>query len=125
MIQNEAKYQEAVLKLYLDLPETPSRAEPQDRKWAAELYSRRVELTTVESAMLLASLRRLQRPADVPKLSPIRSLAYFIPVIQELVDNPIPDDYRKYLHQKVRLLSAKGQVKTPHTGECPEKYVFS
>ena len=46
----------------------------------------------------------------MPKLSPIRSLAYFFPVIQELLDNPIPDDYREYLRRKVRLLESRRQV---------------
>jgi hypothetical protein len=115
MIQNihenhAHQYQSAVLKLYLELPETPSRAGPQDRKRAAELYTRGIKLTTVESAMLLASARRLARPPDMPPLPPIRSLTYFMPVIQELLDNPIPDDYREYLRRKVRLLDSRGQV---------------
>jgi transposase len=54
---------------------------------------RRVPLTLIESALLLASLRRLLRPADSPPLSLIRSLAYFQPVIEELLYNPVPDSY--------------------------------
>jgi hypothetical protein len=113
MIQNTPdddanQYQSAILKLYLELPETPSRAGPHDRKTAAELHGRSITLVTVESAMLLASVRRLGRPPDRSPLPPIRSLAYFIPVIEELLDNPIPDDYREYLRKKVRLLSSRG-----------------
>ena len=100
------QYQAAVLKLYLELPETPSRTGPQDRKRAAELYARGIKLATVESALLLASLRRLGRPEDWPPLAPIRSLAYFMPVIEELLDNPITDDYREYLSGKVRSLGS-------------------
>ena len=70
-------YLSAVLTLYLGLPETPLRASTQDRRLARQLYERGVALHVVESAFLLASLRRLARPADVPALSPIRSLAYF------------------------------------------------
>ena len=116
MIQNTThtdatQYQTAVLKLYLELPETPSRAGLQDRKRAEELYARGINLATVESALLLASLRRLGRPDDWPPLAPIRSLAYFMPVIEELLDNPIPDDYREYLSSKVRSLGNRRQVK--------------
>ena len=33
------------------------------------------------------------RPSDVPPLPRIRSLAYFQPVIEELLEHPVPDDY--------------------------------
>lgn len=46
---------------------------------------------------MLASLRRLVRPADGPPLSPIRSLAYFQPVIDELLSHPALDNYLEYL----------------------------
>jgi hypothetical protein len=103
-------YLAAVLKLYLELPETPSRAGPYDRKTAIELHQRGVTLSTVEAALLLASVRRLARPPDYPPLSPIRSLAYFLPVIAELLDNPIPDGYLDYLRRKVNLLGAERQI---------------
>ena len=83
-------YVSAVLSLYLELPETPLRTSGQDQRCARQLYDRRVSLRVVESAFLLASLRRLLRPADAPQLSPIRSLAYFQPVIAELLTNPDP-----------------------------------
>lgn len=97
----------AVLKLYLQLPETPSRISPNDRKSAAELQARGIKLATIESAFLLASLRRLTRSPDRPPLTPICSLAYFFPVIQELLENPIPDDYVEYLRRKVTSLSGR------------------
>lgn len=126
MTHNEATaYQSAVLKLYVELPETPAKASPRDRRRAAELCARGIELATVESAMLLASLRRLGRPAEMPVLSPIHSLAYFFPVIQELVDNPMPEDYRDYLQKKLRSLASKGKIKKSPVGACPEKYVSS
>ena len=105
--QNDTEYLSAVLKLYLELPETPAKASTNDKKTATELYIRGIKLATIESALLLASLRRLNRPHNMPPLSPIRSLAYFFPVIQEILDNPIPVDYLGYLRRKVALLSGK------------------
>jgi hypothetical protein len=99
------EYLSTVLKLYLDLPETPSRASPNDRKSAAELHARGISLATVESAFLLASVRRLTRSPDASPLSPIRSLAYFFPVIEEALGNPIPESYLEYLRSKVASLS--------------------
>jgi hypothetical protein len=51
-------------------------------------------------------LRRLIRPADAPRLSPIRSLAYFRPVIEELRAHPAPDSYLDYLRLKLRQTAA-------------------
>jgi hypothetical protein len=113
------EYLSAVLKLYLDLPETPSRAGLHDRKSAAALHARGIKLVTVESALLLGSLRRLGRPPNMPPLSPIHSLAYFLPVIQELLDNPVSDDYRDYLRMKMRLLNNRRPV-TKHPQLCSQ-----
>ena len=49
-----------------------------------------------------AKRRRLIRPADAPRLSPIRSLAYFRPVIDELLAHPAPESYLDYLRLKLR-----------------------
>jgi len=103
--QDNHEYLSAVLKLYLNLAETPSRVSSNDRKNAEELYARGIPLTTIESAFLLASLRRLARSPEMPPLSPIRSLAYFFPVIQEVLANPIPESYLDYLRRKVESLS--------------------
>jgi len=59
----EAGYVSAVLTLYLALPETPLHASTQDRRLARQLHMRGVALPVVESAFLLASVRRLARPA--------------------------------------------------------------
>lgn len=102
-----ASYIAAVLMVYVDLPETPLRASVQDQWQARRLQDRGVPLRVVESALLLASLRRLVRPADGPPLSPIRSLAYFLPVIDELMSHPAPDNYLEYLRLKLRRLAGE------------------
>ena len=95
-------YVAAVLTLYVDLPDTPLRASAQDQWLARKLYEKGVPLSLVESALLLGSLRRLFRPAVLPPLPPVRSLAYFQPVITELQQNPLPDGYLDYLRLKLR-----------------------
>jgi hypothetical protein len=94
-------YVAAVLMLYLDLPDTPMRASPADEALARKLHEQGVSLPLVEAALLLASLRRLIRPADRPPLSPIRSLAYFQSVIAELQQQPMPTGYLDYLRLKL------------------------
>lgn len=53
-------------------------------------FDRGVPLEVVETALLLACLRRRVRPTDVPPLPRVPSLAYFQPVIEELPDHPAP-----------------------------------
>jgi hypothetical protein len=83
-------YVAAVLLFYVDLPDTPLRPSPQDQALARRLQEQDVPLSLVEAALLLASLRRLMRRADLPPLPPIRSLAYFQPVIEELQQQGYP-----------------------------------
>ena len=99
---NPALYTSTVLTLYVDLPDTPLRASTQDQRLAHSLFQTGIPLSLVETALLLGSLRRLCRPADVPRLPRIRSLAYFQPVIQELQEHPVPDGYHNYLRLKLR-----------------------
>jgi hypothetical protein len=101
-------YVAAVLMLYFDLPDTPLRPSPQDQSLALKLHEQGIPLPLVEAALLLASLRRLIRPADRPPLPPIRSLAYFQPVITELQQQTLPDGYLDYLRLKLHIT-----VKTP------------
>jgi hypothetical protein len=100
----EPAYVAAVLMLYVDLPDTPLRPSPQDQSMARRLYEQSVPLSLIESALLLATLRRLVRPSELPPLSKIRSLAYFQPVITELQQQPLPDGYLDYLRLKFQKL---------------------
>lgn len=97
-----ALYVAAVLTLYVDLPDTPLRASVQDQRQARLWFDRRVPLQVVETALLLACLRRTVRPADVPPLPRVRSLAYFQPLIEELREHPAPGGYLEYLRVKLR-----------------------
>jgi hypothetical protein len=109
----EAAYVAALIMLYIDLPDTPLRPGPQDQSTARRLYSQGVPLSLVESALLLASLRRLVRNRDLPPLAPIRSLAYFQPVIAELQQQSLPAGYLDYLRLKFQKVAAPPQPAAP------------
>lgn len=107
-------YVKTVLDLYLALPETPTRVSRFDRRLALELFQRRVPRSTVEAAFLLASARRLCRPADAPPLGQIRSLHYFLPVIEEITHQPLPSGYVQYLRHKLATIrSSKPSALNP------------
>ena len=64
---NPALYVSSVLTLYVDLPDTPLRASASDQWLARRFHDDGVPLRVVETALLLASLRRLIRPTDAPR----------------------------------------------------------
>ena len=99
---SQSTYLARVLALYVQLPDTPARANAQDRRLAQQLIARGVPEVTVATALLLASLRRLVRDHGAGSLPRIRSLAYFLPVIEELSEQPARPHYLAYLRDKLR-----------------------
>lgn len=110
------EYVRAVLAAYVALADTPDRPRPADRALAAQLYDRQIPLNLVRDALILAYARRTLRPPDAPPLPPVRSLYYFMPVIEELLKKPLPNMYIDYLKAKLK----RGQL-----GECSKNRVSS
>jgi hypothetical protein len=103
-------YRQTLLDLYLRLPDTPSRVSRHDVRLVQQLWERQTPLTTVETAFLLATVRRAARHPDAIPLAPIRSLHYFLPVIEELLHTPLRygETYLTYLRRQVTLRPAAG-----------------
>ena len=81
----QEEYIRQVLEAYRKTPGTMGTVRRPDRVLAAQLYQRGVSVSVIENAFVLAATRRLMRPADAPPLGTIRSLAYFLPVIEEVL----------------------------------------
>jgi hypothetical protein len=96
-------YRQSVLDLYLRLPDTPRRLSRHDLRLVRQLWERQVPLRIVEAAFLLASARRGARRPDAMPLGRIRSLHYFVPVLEELLAQPVPESYVVYLRSKVQM----------------------
>jgi hypothetical protein len=94
-------YIQKVLTAYRQTPGTAGTIRRPDRLLAAQLYARNVPLDTVENALVLAASRRLFRPTHAPPLGTIRSLAYFLPVIDEVLELTVSPDYFRYLHRQI------------------------
>jgi hypothetical protein len=109
----EVAYVATLIMLYIDLPDTPLRSGRHDQSTARRLYQQGVPLPLAEGALLLASLRRAMRDRALPALPPIRSLAYFQPVIAELQQQPVPDGYLDYLRCKFQKVAAGQQKAAP------------
>ena len=102
MPQEKDRYVEEVLKLYRRMPDTRSRPRRADRELAGQLQRRGIGLDVVEIALRLATGRRRSRPTDADPLPPIRSLHYFLPVIDELSAETPPESYLEYLRHALR-----------------------
>lgn len=98
------EYVQRVLEAYRATPGTCGAIRKPDRAFALQLFARGVPLAVVENALVLACARRLARPADAAPLGVIRSLAYFAPVIDEVLGLRVNDAYFQHLRQRlVRL----------------------
>jgi len=89
-----------VLDDYRRLPDTLHRVLQQDRRLAFALHDDGVSLQTVKDAFVLVIARRSFRSDSAP-IEPIRSLAYLLPLIQELRRSPPPPDYLRHLRRKL------------------------
>ena len=120
-LEDHRAYVRAVIDAYVRLPATPARARREDRRLADELHARGVPLEVVETALLLGTLRKLRRPTQDPVPSTIRSLHYFLPVIEEILRDQIPAPYIDYL----REIMAERSSGSPcaHAGASSQNYV--
>jgi hypothetical protein len=102
---SRADYIDKVLSAYRRTPGTAGTIRRPDRLLAAQLDERGVPLMTVENALFLAVARRMIRPAGSPPLATIRSLAYFLPVIEEVLSLRVSPDYFQHLRHKIERLA--------------------
>jgi hypothetical protein len=96
------EYIQSVLSSYRQTPGTAGTVRRPDRLLDAQLHARGVPLCSVENAFVLATSRRQIRPAGAPPLTTIRSLAYFSPVIEEVLESRVNPEYYRYLRHKIQ-----------------------
>jgi len=105
------EYIRGVLRAYCNTPTTTGSSRRSDRLLAAQLYDRGVPLLVVENALLLATARRLLRANQAAPLNIIRSLAYFVPAIDEVLELTVSQDYFHYLRGKIERFLQSAQAR--------------
>lgn len=100
-----ADYIRQLLAAYRGTPGTSGRIHGPDRILAEQLYQRGISLQMVENALLLAAARRLFRPPHALPLPTIRSLAYFLPVLEELQELQVSQTYFEHIRRRIASLS--------------------
>jgi hypothetical protein len=103
----QQRFVRGVLARYVWLPDTPTVTSRYDRRLAVTLYERGVDLIVVEAALLLAGTRRALREPWLAPLPRVRAIAYYLPVVAEILDNPRPPeiDYLTCLLRRLRPLA--------------------
>ena len=94
-------YVNAVVRNYVRLPGTPLRASRRDRQLAAALHDRGVPLRVVWAAFVIAAARWAVRGPQQRRLDKIRTLFYFLPAINEVLEAQPEPDYVRYLAAKL------------------------
>lgn len=100
--QTKNRFVARILQLYQRLPHTPNRFNESDYHLAERLFDQGIPAKAVETALVLASVRRLYRNNRLPLLNQIRSLNYFVPIIAEVIEKDLPKDYLNYLQTKLK-----------------------
>jgi hypothetical protein len=104
----QREYVRQLLEAYRTTPGTAGVVRRPDRLLAAQLHERGVPLETAGNALALAAARRMARPVDASPLGTIRSLAYFLPVIEEVLQTPVSPEYFRHVRRKLqRAISAR------------------
>ena len=104
-MDGQEEYVRQVLEAYRNTPGTVGTVRRADRLLAAQLYQRGLSLKVIENALVLAATRRLSRPSEAPPLGTIRSLAYFLPVIEEVLASRVSPEYFEYLRYKLTRIA--------------------
>jgi hypothetical protein len=94
-------YVARLLAQYQKLPGTLGRILRDDRRTALALHARGVPFGTVQNAFVLATARRALR-SGADRLDPVRALRYFLPVVEEIVQEPPLPEYLDYLRRRLR-----------------------
>ena len=101
MTKKRNEYINRIKNKYLEVHDTPNWFNKSDYQLAERLFEQGIRVEDVETAILLASARRFCRSTRLPKLNPIRSFYYFVPVIEEVVQESYPQEYLQYLQMKM------------------------
>lgn len=101
LAQDRGQYVQRVLEGYCRTPTCPPKPRREDRRLAFRLFDQEIPLPLVEAAFSLAAMRRLYRSFEATPLGPIRSLHYFLPIIDEIRRQTIDPSYIEYAEWKV------------------------
>jgi len=102
-------YVESVRECFDGLGCTSSKFGPAEIETTRQLQRRAIPLGIIHDAMLLGACRKLDSWLNGGPVEPIRSMAYFEPLIAEIQAKPLPAGYSVYLQKKIQRFSKSWQ----------------
>ncbi len=103
---SESVFVERVHRLLLQYPLVSCSFGIADRKIAVDLFRRGVSLGQVERAFLLGLTRKYISSLNSTTSGGIYSLSYFLPLLDEVLDSKVSDEYWAYLRRRLKNLDA-------------------
>jgi len=89
-----------------------------DEKLARELFRNGVSLKQLERVLLLGLSRKYVSSLSSIGTSPIYSLSYFLPLLDEVAQTETPDRYWEYLRRRLEDLNAEWIIRS-HSSQRP------
>jgi hypothetical protein len=105
-------YVESVCKCYEGLGCTTGKLNAAGSETARQFLGRSIPFSVVYDAMLLGACRKYESWLNGGPSEPIRSMAYFEPLVAEVKANPLPDGYSDYLRGKLGRLAKSWEKAT-------------
>jgi hypothetical protein len=106
----QKEYVRRVLSAYGATPGTTGNIADKTVSWPLNCINGLCRCRWWRIALVLAAARRLFRSARVSPLGTIRSLAYFLPVIEEVLSLDVSPDYFRYLRHKIPLSTPQDRM---------------
>lgn len=88
MSDTKDQYVAEVIRLYRATPTVLGHVRRADRLLARKLFDHQVPIHAIRSALILGAARRVLHNAFSSPMPPVRSLHYFLPLVQEVLDRP-------------------------------------
>ena len=110
-----------ILGVYVRAPDTPDRPSDADRELAKASLQRGTDAENLVHAIKVASIRRQLRDPPWPPLPPVRSLAYYLRVLEDLDQQALEPGYVDYVAARFdALIAAEGQPETESAASRPQ-----
>lgn len=109
----ESRFVEEVRTRLLKYPIVRSSFGAADQKLARELFCKGVSLEDLERALLLGLTRKYVSSLNSLSSSPIYSLSYFLPLLDEVAQTETADRYWEYLRRRLDDLNSAWLDRSP------------
>lgn len=114
-------YVKSIRECFLSLGCTNGSFGAADVATVCELHQRGIPLAVIEEAMLMGACRKYSSWLQGQALEPIQSLAYFLSLIAEIQEKPLPPGYSMHLRRKVRQLAGAWNESMMSTNASPKE----